>query len=58
MLISQVAVQTGVHPSTICRLEDKGILESKRDHNGWRVFDQSTVDKLRELYRRNAASAA
>lgn len=57
MLISQVAEQAGVHPSTIRRLEEKGVIEVKRDHNGWRVYDKSAVETLRELYKRPVMNA-
>ncbi len=52
MLIGEVAAQAGVHPSTIRRLEEKGILEATRDHNGWRVYGPNAVEELRRLYRR------
>jgi DNA-binding transcriptional MerR regulator len=52
MLITELAEAVGVHPETIRRLERAGILHSERDKNGWRVFDQSAVEKLKELYKR------
>lgn len=52
MLIGEVAAQAGVHPSTIRRLEEKGVLEATRDHNGWRVYGPKAVEELQRLYRR------
>lgn len=52
MLIGEVAEKVGIHPSTIRRLERSGVLEAPRDHNGWRVYDDSAVDALRRLYKR------
>jgi excisionase family DNA binding protein len=52
MLIGEVAEQTGIHPSTIRRLGEKGVLKAERDRNGWRVYGPTVVAELRRLYRR------
>ena len=52
MLIGELAERVGLHPVTIRRLERKGVLQSKRDRNGWRVYGPEAVETLQRLYRR------
>ena len=52
MLISELAEQVGLHPETIRRLERRGVVQSKRDRNGWRVYGPESVAVLRQLYQR------
>ncbi len=52
MLIGELAERVGLHPVTIRRLERKGVLQSKRDRNGWRVYEPEAVEALQRLYRR------
>ncbi len=50
MLIHDLARRVGLHPNTIRRLEKAGVVHANRDVNGWRRYDESTVDHLRKLY--------
>jgi len=46
-----IADQTGLHPNTIRRYADEGIIEAKRDFRGWRVFPnpEATVKRIKGL---------
>jgi DNA-binding transcriptional MerR regulator len=48
--IHEVAEQTGRHENTIRRYIERGFIpEPKREWNGWRVFTQEHIDKIKEL---------
>jgi DNA-binding transcriptional MerR regulator len=50
LLLHQVAEQSGIHPQTVRRLEARGLITCKRDHNGWRRYSPDVVAKLKKLY--------
>jgi len=50
MLIHDLSRKVGLHPNTIRRLEKDGVIRANRDVNGWRRYDESTVDQLKKLY--------
>lgn len=52
MLISELARKSNIHPATIRRLEQRGLLVPKRDANGWRVYGPDAVKVLRDYYKR------
>jgi len=39
----------GVHPLTLIRWEERGLVKPKRDYNGWRVYPLKEVLRLREM---------
>jgi len=49
--VNYIAALVGCHGSTIRRMADKGVLESQRDYNGWRIFPEpeQTIQKAKEL---------
>ncbi|HOQ54290.1 MAG TPA: heavy metal-responsive transcriptional regulator, partial [Micropruina sp.] len=56
MLIGELALATGMSRQTIRFYERKGLLpEASRGHNGYRVYDDSTLARLRFV---NLAQAA
>ena len=48
---AEIAEMVGVHPATIRRWADKGIIESRRDFRNWRFFPRpaQTVRRIRGL---------
>ena len=49
--VNYIAALVGCHRSTIRKLADKGLIESRRDYNGWRIFPEpeETIQKAKEL---------
>jgi len=47
--IGEVAEETGLHVSTIRRLEQRGLLHPRRDWAGHRRFSEAEVERLRRL---------
>jgi DNA-binding transcriptional MerR regulator len=57
MRLREVARATGLDEDTIRRLERKGVIQSSRDANGWRIFDPSVVNFLRRRYSNRVPSS-
>jgi MerR family transcriptional regulator/heat shock protein HspR len=49
--IREVAERLGVHPRTVRYYEREGILISRRDHKGIRIFSQADIDRLKIVQR-------
>jgi DNA-binding transcriptional MerR regulator len=47
--IKEIAKLIGVHPTTIRLWEKKGLVVLNRSFSGQRVFDESTINRLKEL---------
>src|SRR2546425_8158710 len=54
--LTEVVLATGLNEETIRRLDRKGIIQSTRDGNGWRIFPPSVVPFLRRRYLLSAAT--
>ena len=39
----------GVHPLTLIRWEERGLVKPKRNYNNWRVYPLKEVFRLREM---------
>lgn len=52
--ITQVARNAEVSRDTVKKCEQRGLITSIRDKNGWRWFDDEAVKTLRQLYCRGA----
>jgi DNA-binding transcriptional MerR regulator len=52
-LVHEVALELKLHVDTIKRCERRGLISPKRDCNGWRRFDDKTVETLKRLYVQN-----
>lgn len=50
LLIHELSELVGLHPTTLRVLERKGLVIPARDRNGWRRYEHSAVNKIRELY--------
>ena len=50
LLTHEVAEGAGVAIATVKRAEKRGLIEARRDCNGWRRFSADAVQKLRQLY--------
>ena len=51
LTITEVAEKLGVSPKTVARWEKVGkIQKSKRDWRGWRVYDESDVEQIKEFH--------
>jgi len=49
--ITEVAEKLGVSPKTVARWEKVGkIRKPKRDWRGWRVYDETDVDQIKEFH--------
>jgi DNA-binding transcriptional MerR regulator len=49
LLIGEVARRVGVHPSTLRRWHQRGVIQPRRDLNGKRIFSSTDVARLRQL---------
>jgi DNA-binding transcriptional MerR regulator len=49
LLIGEVARRVGVHPSTLRRWHQRGVIQPRRDVNGMRIFSSEDIARLREL---------
>jgi DNA-binding transcriptional MerR regulator len=47
--IGEAAREVGIHPNTIRALEQRGLIECRRDWAGARRFTPSDIRRLREL---------
>lgn len=49
--ITEVADRLGVTPKTIMRWEQSGkVTASKRNWRGWRIYDETDVERLKAFY--------
>jgi len=48
--VAEVARRAEISAYTVRRCERKGLITSVRDRNGWRWFDDETVETLKKLY--------
>jgi len=46
--ITKAAQRLGIHPSTLRDLENRGLIEIKRDYLGWRFFLEEDLKELEE----------
>ena len=53
LLVHEVAQEAKIHTETVKRAERRGLITSKRDHNGWRRYGWDAVQRLKELYGRS-----
>ena len=49
MRIAEAARSLGVHPITLKRIERVGVIDPMRDRNGWRRFDDKTIERARRF---------
>ena len=49
MRIIDAARILGVHPITLKRIEKAGVIDPLRDRNGWRRFDDETIERARRF---------
>ena len=49
MRIAEAAQRLGVHPITLKRIERIGVIDPMRDRNGWRRFDDETIERARRF---------
>ena len=49
--IKDISEMSGVSKSTIRRMINRGLIETNRDYNGWRVFPnpEKTVEMIKTL---------
>jgi len=49
--VQDIAERAGVAPKTVRKIADAGLIESKRNYVGWRVFPQpeQAAEKIRQL---------
>lgn len=48
-LVHEVAEETGLHPDTIRKLADKGVIKCKRNWNNYRVFSKDAFKILQSI---------
>ncbi len=49
LMIKDLVEKSGFCRDTVKRLADSGVLPHKRDLNGWRVFEPTAIEIVREL---------
>lgn len=49
MRIGELARRTGVSPRSLRYYERHGLLHARRDHSGWRAYDEGAVDRVRTI---------
>ena len=54
---SAVARCFGISPSTVKKYEQQGIIASRRNHNGYRLYPYSTLKTLRRFLEKKDARA-
>lgn len=49
--VRDIAKLANVNVKTVRRIADKGLIESRRDYNGWRIFPnpERAVEVIRQL---------
>ena len=50
MRIAQAAQQLGLSPSTLKRLEKRGLIHPRKDRNGQRRYTIDDIQRIRALY--------
>jgi len=50
MRIAQAAHQVGLSPTTLKRLEQRGLIRVQKDRNGQRRYTEDDIDTIRALY--------
>jgi len=48
--ISGAAKQVGLHPATLRRYENMGLLEVQRDESGQRVYMEDDIRQIRKIW--------
>ncbi|MET7399378.1 MerR family transcriptional regulator [Dactylosporangium sp. NPDC005572] len=51
MQIGELAQATGASVRALRHYEDEGLIQSSRDHNGYRIFGTETADAVRRIRR-------
>ena len=54
--IHDVARELGLSENTIRRLEAQGFINPERSLAGQRIFDEQTIQKIRDLYARRSGA--
>ncbi|MFY1595103.1 MerR family transcriptional regulator [Micromonospora sp. WMMD737] len=49
MLIGELAEATGATPRALRHYERHGLLDSRRAHNGYRIYDERSVGRVRNI---------
>lgn len=47
--ISEASKQLGVHPSTLRNLEKRGLIRTRRDWAGYRVYSDDEIEKISQI---------
>ena len=50
MRIGEAAHQVGISPTTLKRLEQRGLIRVRKDRNGQRRYTIDDIQQIRELY--------
>ena len=50
MRIAQAAHQVGISPTTLKRLEQRGLIQPRKDRNGQRRYTEDDIATIRALY--------
>lgn len=45
--VGEASHRLRIHPTTLWRLERKGLIKSVRDWKGWRFYRESDIEKLK-----------
>ena len=58
MRIAQAAQQVGISPTTLKRLEQRGLIHPQKGRNGQRRYTEDDIDTIRRLYFPRASALA
>jgi len=50
MRIGEAAHQVGISPTTLKRLEQRGLIHPRKDRNGQRRYTEDDIQRIRGLY--------
>ena len=57
MRIGEAAQQVGISPTTLKRLEQRGLIRPRKDRNGQRRYTDRDIEEIQALYYPGAVAA-
>lgn len=48
-LVSKAAKRLGIHPSTLRDLENRGVIQTRRNWAGWRIYSEPELREIEKI---------